>query len=89
MNELGHTVTNAIGSVTSYFDLGAVTNFPSRFYRVRLLPQGINATAPSASNRKWSFEQLRFGLTSGSVGKILRGGRGAQHITPTIALQTR
>ena len=32
------TVTNAVGNQTNYFDLGAVTNFPSRFYRVRLVP---------------------------------------------------
>jgi hypothetical protein len=32
------TVTNTVGSVTNYVDRGAVTNFPSRFYRVRLVP---------------------------------------------------
>jgi uncharacterized repeat protein (TIGR01451 family) len=32
------TVTNTVGTVTNYLDLGATTNFPSRFYRVRLVP---------------------------------------------------
>jgi hypothetical protein len=32
------TVTNTVGSVTNYLDPGAATNFPSRFYRVRLVP---------------------------------------------------
>ncbi|MGA2140338.1 MAG: fibronectin type III domain-containing protein [Verrucomicrobiia bacterium] len=32
------TVTNTDGSVTNYLDPGAVTNSPSRFYRVRLVP---------------------------------------------------
>jgi T5SS/PEP-CTERM-associated repeat protein len=32
------TATNTDGSVTNYLDAGAVTNFPSRFYRVRLVP---------------------------------------------------
>jgi hypothetical protein len=32
------TVTNAVGTQTNYLDLGAVTNFPARFYRVRLVP---------------------------------------------------
>jgi hypothetical protein len=32
------TVTNTVGSVTNYLDAGAATNFPSRFYRVRLVP---------------------------------------------------
>ncbi len=32
------TVTNTIGSVTNYLDIGGATNFPSRYYRVRLSP---------------------------------------------------
>jgi T5SS/PEP-CTERM-associated repeat protein len=32
------TVTNTVGSVTNYLDLGAGTNMPGRFYRVRLVP---------------------------------------------------
>jgi T5SS/PEP-CTERM-associated repeat protein len=32
------TVTNTIGSVTNYLDVGAATNVPGRFYRVRLVP---------------------------------------------------
>ena len=32
------TVTNTVGTVTNYLDVGAATNFPSRFYRVRLVP---------------------------------------------------
>lgn len=32
------TVTNTVGSVTNYVDAGAVTNFTSRYYRVRLVP---------------------------------------------------
>jgi uncharacterized repeat protein (TIGR03803 family) len=31
-------VTNAVSSTTNYLDAGAVTNFSSRFYRVRLVP---------------------------------------------------
>jgi hypothetical protein len=31
-------VTNTVGTATNYLDIGAVTNFPSRFYRVRLVP---------------------------------------------------
>ncbi|HUJ70996.1 MAG TPA: Amuc_1099 family pilus-like system protein [Verrucomicrobiae bacterium] len=31
-------VTNTTGSVTNYLDGGAITNLPSRFYRVRLVP---------------------------------------------------
>ena len=31
-------VTNTVGSVTNYLDIGAATNAPSRFYRVRLVP---------------------------------------------------
>lgn len=31
-------VTNTVGSVTNYLDLGAATNFPARYYRVRLVP---------------------------------------------------
>jgi hypothetical protein len=31
-------VTNTIGAVTNYLDLGATTNVPSRYYRVRLVP---------------------------------------------------
>jgi len=32
------TVTNTTGTVTDYLDVGAATNSPSRFYRVRLVP---------------------------------------------------
>jgi hypothetical protein len=32
------TVTNTVGTVTNYLDIGAMTNWPSRFYRVRLVP---------------------------------------------------
>jgi T5SS/PEP-CTERM-associated repeat protein len=32
------TVTNTAGTVTNYLDVGALTNAPSRFYRVRLVP---------------------------------------------------
>jgi len=32
------TVTNAVGSVTNYLDVGGATNTPARFYRVRLVP---------------------------------------------------
>jgi hypothetical protein len=32
------TVTNTIGTVTNYLDVGAATNATSRFYRVRLVP---------------------------------------------------
>jgi hypothetical protein len=32
------TVTNTAGSATNYFDVGAVTNIPSLYYRVRLVP---------------------------------------------------
>ena len=32
------TVTNTVGTVTNYLDTGATTNFPSRYYRVRLVP---------------------------------------------------
>ena len=31
-------VTNTIGPVTNYLDIGAATNFPSRYYRVRVVP---------------------------------------------------
>ena len=31
-------VTNTIGGLTNYLDVGAGTNLPSRFYRVRLVP---------------------------------------------------
>ena len=31
-------VTNTTGTVTNYLDAGAATNFPSRYYRVRLVP---------------------------------------------------
>jgi hypothetical protein len=31
-------VTNTIGTVTNYLDVGAATNAPARYYRVRLLP---------------------------------------------------
>ena len=32
------TVTNTAGSVTNYVDIGAATNTPSIYYRVRLVP---------------------------------------------------
>jgi T5SS/PEP-CTERM-associated repeat protein len=32
------TVTNTVGTVTNYLDVGADTNFPARYYRVRLVP---------------------------------------------------
>jgi autotransporter-associated beta strand protein len=32
------TVTNTVGPITNYLDVGAVTNAPARFYRVRLVP---------------------------------------------------
>ena len=32
------TVTNMVGTVTNYLDVGAATNFPARYYRVRLVP---------------------------------------------------
>jgi uncharacterized repeat protein (TIGR03803 family) len=32
------TVTNTVGTSTNYLDVGAATNVPSRFYRVRLVP---------------------------------------------------
>jgi polygalacturonase/PKD repeat protein len=32
------TVTNTVGTITNYLDVGAATNTPSRFYRVRLVP---------------------------------------------------
>ena len=31
-------VTNTAGTVTNYLDIGAATNLPSRYYRVRLVP---------------------------------------------------
>ncbi len=31
-------VTNTVGTVTNYFDIGAATNTPARYYRVRLVP---------------------------------------------------
>ena len=31
-------VTNTTGSVTNYLDIGGATNFPARYYRVRLVP---------------------------------------------------
>jgi hypothetical protein len=31
-------VTNTVGAVTNYLDAGAVTNFPARYYRIRLVP---------------------------------------------------
>ena len=31
-------ITNNLGSVTNYLDTGAATNFPGRYYRVRLVP---------------------------------------------------
>ena len=32
------TITNTVGTTTNHLDLGAATNVPSRFYRVRLVP---------------------------------------------------
>lgn len=32
------TVTNAVGTTTNYLDIGAATNVPSRYYRIRLVP---------------------------------------------------
>ena len=32
------TVTNTVGTVTNYLDPNAATNFPSRYYRIRLVP---------------------------------------------------
>jgi len=32
------TVTNTVGTITNYLDIGAATNFPARYYRVRLVP---------------------------------------------------
>ncbi|HUI08256.1 MAG TPA: hypothetical protein VL486_14750 [Verrucomicrobiae bacterium] len=32
------TVTNTVGSVTNYLDVGGATNVPSQFYRVRVVP---------------------------------------------------
>ena len=32
------TVTNTVGTTTNYDDAGAATNFPARYYRVRLVP---------------------------------------------------
>jgi hypothetical protein len=31
-------VTNAVGTTTNYLDVGAATNVPARYYRVRLIP---------------------------------------------------
>lgn len=31
-------ITNTVGSVTNYLDIGGATNTPSRFYRIRLVP---------------------------------------------------
>jgi hypothetical protein len=32
------TVTDTVGTITNYLDVGAATNFPSRYYRIRLVP---------------------------------------------------
>jgi hypothetical protein len=32
------TVTNTVGATTNYLDTGVATNFPARYYRVRLVP---------------------------------------------------
>jgi hypothetical protein len=32
------TVTNTVGTTTNYLDVGGATNFPARYYRVRLVP---------------------------------------------------
>ena len=32
------TVTNTAGTATNYLDIGATTNLPTQFYRVRLVP---------------------------------------------------
>ena len=31
-------VTNTVGTITNYLDVGATTNVPARYYRVRLVP---------------------------------------------------
>jgi len=31
------TVTNTVGTTTNYLDLGAVTNLPAFYYRIRLV----------------------------------------------------
>jgi nucleoside diphosphate kinase len=33
-----YVVTSNVGTTTNYLDLGGVTNSPSRYYRVRLVP---------------------------------------------------
>ena len=32
------TATNTVGSVTNYLDVGAATNSPASYYRIRLVP---------------------------------------------------
>ena len=32
------TVTNTVGTTTNYLDVGAATNVPTFYYRVRLVP---------------------------------------------------
>jgi hypothetical protein len=32
------TVTDTVGTTTNYLDVGAATNFPSRYYRIHLVP---------------------------------------------------
>ena len=32
------TVTNTVAPVTNFLDAGGATNFPARYYRVRLVP---------------------------------------------------
>jgi hypothetical protein len=32
------TVTNTVGTVTNYLDVGAATNVPARYYRIRVVP---------------------------------------------------
>ena len=32
------TVTNTVGTTTNYLDIGAATNVPAFYYRVRLVP---------------------------------------------------
>ncbi|HUK83813.1 MAG TPA: hypothetical protein VLZ12_14415 [Verrucomicrobiae bacterium] len=33
-----YTVTNTVGPITNYLDVGGATNAPERFYRVHLVP---------------------------------------------------
>jgi len=40
------TVTNTVGTVTNYLDIGAATNVPAFYYRVRLVPQVATRLRP-------------------------------------------